>query len=159
MTLSLLGLGHKKEHRLFSVFLPKRLRFQIFHEFFFATWKRGKDFWICDVASIHYGGRRWENRLGISFLFGLKNNREEEMDAHFIFGLILVGFFFWLCFKFRHENKKNKKKWPFMISLNLLSSTAGNDKSTERNGFWWHLRWLWQWLFWFFLLSCLFLSG
>ena len=28
------------------------------------------------------------------------------MDAHFIFGLVLVGFFFWLCFKFRHENKK-----------------------------------------------------
>jgi hypothetical protein len=27
------------------------------------------------------------------------------MDAHFIFGLVLVGFFFWLCFKFRNENK------------------------------------------------------
>ena len=28
------------------------------------------------------------------------------MDTHFIFGLVVVGFFFWLCFKFRHENKK-----------------------------------------------------
>ena len=27
------------------------------------------------------------------------------MDAHFIFGLGLVVFFFWLCFKFRNENK------------------------------------------------------
>jgi len=27
------------------------------------------------------------------------------MDAHFIFGLVMVGFFFWLCFKFRNENK------------------------------------------------------
>ena len=27
------------------------------------------------------------------------------MDARFIFGLVVVGFFFWLCFKFRNENK------------------------------------------------------
>jgi len=32
--------------------------------------------------------------------------KEDEMDAHFIFGLVLVGFFFWLCFIFRNENKK-----------------------------------------------------
>jgi hypothetical protein len=31
------------------------------------------------------------------------------MDTHFIFGLVLVGFFFWLCFKFRNENKKNDR--------------------------------------------------
>ena len=30
---------------------------------------------------------------------------EDKMDAHFIFGLALVGFFLWLCFKFRNENK------------------------------------------------------
>jgi len=28
-----------------------------------------------------------------------------DMDSHFIFGLVLVAFFFWLCFKFRNENK------------------------------------------------------
>lgn len=28
------------------------------------------------------------------------------MDTQFIFGVVLVGFFFWLCFKFRNENKK-----------------------------------------------------
>jgi len=31
---------------------------------------------------------------------------EEDMDTHFIFGLVLVAFAFWLCFKFR----KNKKE-------------------------------------------------
>jgi len=31
---------------------------------------------------------------------------EGDMDTHFIFGLVMVAFAFWLCFKFR----KNKKK-------------------------------------------------
>jgi len=31
---------------------------------------------------------------------------EGGMDTHFIFGLVLVAFAFWLCFKFR----KNKKE-------------------------------------------------
>jgi hypothetical protein len=29
--------------------------------------------------------------------------REDEVDTHFIFGLVLVGFAFWLCFKFRKK--------------------------------------------------------
>jgi len=33
------------------------------------------------------------------------NIKGDGMDAHFIFGLVLVVFFFWLCFKFRNENK------------------------------------------------------
>jgi hypothetical protein len=28
------------------------------------------------------------------------------MDTRFIFGLVMVGFTLWLCFKFRKENKK-----------------------------------------------------
>jgi hypothetical protein len=30
---------------------------------------------------------------------------EVDMDTHFIFGLVVVGFTLWLCFKFRKENK------------------------------------------------------
>jgi len=29
--------------------------------------------------------------------------READMDTHFVFGLVLVGFAFWLCFKFRQK--------------------------------------------------------
>jgi len=29
--------------------------------------------------------------------------REDGMDTHFIFGLVLVGFTFWLCFKYRKK--------------------------------------------------------
>jgi len=31
--------------------------------------------------------------------------KEDGMDAHFFFGIALIGFFFWLCFRFRKENK------------------------------------------------------
>lgn len=31
---------------------------------------------------------------------------EGAMDTHFIFGLVLVAFAFWLCFKFRKDNKE-----------------------------------------------------
>ena len=29
------------------------------------------------------------------------------MDTHFIFRLALIAFAFWLCFKFRKDNKKD----------------------------------------------------
>jgi len=32
-------------------------------------------------------------------------NEEDGMDAHFFFGLALVGFIFFLCYWFRNENK------------------------------------------------------
>ena len=35
-----------------------------------------------------------------------KLRMEEDMDSQFVFGLVLVAFAFWLCFKFR----KNKNK-------------------------------------------------
>jgi hypothetical protein len=35
-----------------------------------------------------------------------KLRMEENMDSQFVFGLVLVAFAFWLCFKFR----KNKNK-------------------------------------------------
>jgi len=28
------------------------------------------------------------------------------MDAHFLFGLVLIGFVLFLCFKFRKDNKR-----------------------------------------------------
>jgi hypothetical protein len=31
------------------------------------------------------------------------NIKGDGMDTHFIFGLVLVGFAFWLCFKFRQK--------------------------------------------------------
>jgi len=30
---------------------------------------------------------------------------EVDMDTHFIFGLVVVAFTLWLCFKFRNESK------------------------------------------------------
>jgi len=29
--------------------------------------------------------------------------REVGVDTHFLFGLVLIGFAFWLCFKFRKK--------------------------------------------------------
>jgi len=35
----------------------------------------------------------------------LNTNEEDGMDAHFFFGLALVGFIFFLCYWFRNEKK------------------------------------------------------
>jgi hypothetical protein len=33
----------------------------------------------------------------------LKSKKEDGVDTHFLFGLVLIGFAFWLCFKFRKK--------------------------------------------------------